>query len=254
MAVAESQASSRIFISYRREDSIAHVNALVHPLRERFGQDRLFKDTDSIAPGQDFLKAIQRELESCSVFLAVIGSKWLTVQKPKSNIRRLDDPTDYLRVEVATALRNEKILVIPLLVGQASMPAPEDLPADLAEFARRNGFELRDSRWDSDVTLLIRAIERASADLASAGPNPPVPPSLTPPGGSVSPSTPGTGQFDLLEARRKRQIAEHVKVARQAFEALDYEAVLEACEKAVWLEGQHGEARDLALPRQDGAR
>jgi TIR domain len=246
MAVAESQASSRIFISYRREDSIAHVNALVHPLRGRFGQDRLFKDTDSIAPGQDFLKAIQRELESCSVFLAVIGSKWLTVQKPKSNIRRLDDPTDYLRVEVATALRNEKIRVIPLLVGQASMPAPEDLPADLAELARRNGFELRDSRWDSDVTLLIRAIERASADLASAGPNPPVPPSLTPPGGRVSPSTPDTGQFDLLEARRKRQIAEHVKVARQAFEALDYEAVLEACEKAVWLEGQHGEARDLA--------
>ena len=246
MAVAESQASSRIFISYRREDSIAHVNALVHPLRERFGQDRLFKDTDSIAPGQDFLNAIQRELESCSVFLAVIGSKWLTVQKPKSNIRRLDDPTDYLRVEVATALRNEKVRVIPLLVGQASMPAPEDLPADLAELARRNGFELRDSRWDSDVTLLIRAIERASADLASAGPNPPVPPSLTPPGGSVSPSTPGTGQFDLLEARRKRQIAEHVKVARQAFEALDYQAVLEACEKAVWLEGQHGEARDLA--------
>ena len=113
MALAESQASSRIFISYRREDSIAHVNALVHPLRARFGQDRLFKDTDSIAPGQDFLNAIQRELESCSVFLAVIGSEWLTVQKPKSNIRRLDDPTDYLRVEVATALRNEKMRVSP---------------------------------------------------------------------------------------------------------------------------------------------
>jgi TIR domain len=246
MAVAESQASSRIFISYRREDSIAHVNALVHPLRERFGQDRLFKDTDSIAPGQDFLKAIQSQLESCPVFLAVIGSKWLTVQKPKSNTRRLDDPTDYLRVEVATALRNEKIRVIPILVGQASMPAPEDLPADLAELARRNGFELRDSRWDSDVTLLIQAIERAFADLASAGPNPPVPPSLPLPGGGASPSSPDTGQFDLLEARRKRQIAEHVKVAREAFEALDYEAVLEACEKAVWLDGQHGEARDLA--------
>ena len=246
MAVAESQASSRIFISYRREDSIAHVNALVHPLRERFGKDRLFKDTDSIAPGQDFLKAIQSELESCPVFLAVIGSKWLTVQKPKSNIRRLDDPTDYLRVEVATALRNEKIRVIPILVGQASMPAPEDLPADLADLARRNGFELRDSRWDSDVALLVRAIERASADLASADPNPPVPPSQTSPGGSVSPSTADTGQFELLEARRKRQIAEHMKVARQAFEALDYDAVLEACERAIWLEGQHGEARDLA--------
>jgi TIR domain len=246
MAVAESQASSRIFISYRREDSIAHVNALVPPLRERFGKDRLFKDTDSIAPGQDFLKAIQSELESCPVFLAVIGSKWLTVQKPKSNIRRLDDPTDYLRVEVATALRNEKIRVIPILVGQASMPAPEDLPADLAELARRNGFELRDSRWDSDVALLIQAIERASADLASAAPKSPVPPSHTLPGGSVPPSTHDTGQFDLLEARRKRQIAEHMKVAHQAFEALDYDAVLEACERAIWLEGQHGEARDLA--------
>jgi tetratricopeptide (TPR) repeat protein len=250
MAVQTTQASSRIFISYRREDSIAHVNALFHPLRERFGQDRLFKDTDSIAPGQDFLKAIQSQLESCSVFLAVIGSKWLTVQKPKSNIRRLDDPTDYLRVEVATALRNERVRVIPILVGHASMPTAEDLPTDLGELAHRNGFELRDSRWDSDVRLLIQAIEQACGEPASAGPiPPPVPPSeprsVVPPGGGASPTFRDT-EFDLLEVRRKRQIAEHVKAARQAFEALDYEGVLEACEKAVWLDPQQGEARDLA--------
>ena len=145
MAVQETQASSRIFISYRREDSIAHVNALFHPLRERFGQDRLFKDTDSIAPGQDFLKAIQRELESCSVMLVVIGRQWLTARNPMSNVRRLDDPSDYLRVELAAALKNENVRVIPILVGQASMPAPGDLPADLERLTHRNAFELRSS-------------------------------------------------------------------------------------------------------------
>ena len=72
MAEGELQTSKRIFISYRREDSTGFVRALLAPLRARFGRERVFKDTDNIPPGQDFVKAIRRELETCKVLLAVI--------------------------------------------------------------------------------------------------------------------------------------------------------------------------------------
>ena len=73
MAEGEPQASSRIFVSYRRNDAPGFVRALLIPLRARFGRDRVFKDTDNIPLGQDFVKAIHQELESCKVMLAVIG-------------------------------------------------------------------------------------------------------------------------------------------------------------------------------------
>src|SRR5262249_27010977 len=152
-----------IFISYRREDSSGHVLALIPPLRQRFGARRIFKDTDSIAPGQDFLKVIQRELETCAVLVAVIGREWLTVQEPRLKCRRLEAPNDFLRLEVASALKDERILVIPALVDKATMPAAEDLPVDLQPLARRNAIELSDVRWDSDVERLMQAIDQASA-------------------------------------------------------------------------------------------
>src|SRR2546426_10616446 len=102
MADETSPVSSRIFISYRREDASGYVRALFRPLSDHFGEGRIFKDTDSIAPGQDFVKVINQELESCSVLLAIIGREWLTVRDPKTKTRRLDNPHDYLRLEVAT--------------------------------------------------------------------------------------------------------------------------------------------------------
>jgi len=158
---------SRIFLSYRRGDSIAHVNALFGPLRQRFGDEQVFKDTDDIPPGQDFVHAIERELQSCSVLLAVIGKNWLNAHGPKSKSRRLDDPSDYLRLELATALENDRVLVIPVLVGDGSMPSTADLPPDLARLARRNAFALRDDRWESDVKELIEKLE-ASGRVALA--------------------------------------------------------------------------------------
>src|ERR671915_2146053 len=102
MAAAD-PASSRIFISYRREDSAGHVLALLPALRSQFGADRIFKDTDNIPPGVDFVKFIKRELESCSVLLAIIGREWLTIQDPRLKRPRLQNPDDFLRVEVGTA-------------------------------------------------------------------------------------------------------------------------------------------------------
>ena len=159
-----SAASSRIFISYRREDSAGHVLALLPALRKHYGADRVFKDTDTIPPGVDFLKFIKRELATCSVMLAIIGREWLTIQDSRLKQRRLDNPDDFLRTEVATALKNERIRVVPVLVERSTMPAPEDLPPDLVDLAYRNAVELSDARWDSDVQRLIEAIDRATTD------------------------------------------------------------------------------------------
>jgi TonB family protein len=238
MAAEDRRAASRIFISYRRDDSIAHVNALFNPLRHRFGVDRVFKDTDNIAPGQDFLDVIQSQLKSCSVFLPVIGKQWLTIEKPSTKQRRLDDPDDYLRVEIATALRDDQVLVIPILVGGAAMPDPDDLPPDLAPLCRRNAFEMRDSRWESDVRELIASIERACTSGPAAAADAALP-------GAAPAPPPETGEFDPLEERRKREVADHFKAARLAFDAGDYEAALRSCEDAIWLDPQHAEAKAL---------
>ena len=248
MAERRDTADSRIFISYRRDDSIAHVNGLFPPLREHFGKERVFKDTDNIPPGKDFRKIIERELQSCSVLLTVIGRNWAAAQKPKSGIRRLDDPNDYLRVEVSTALKDEGVLVIPVLVGQAVMPAAEELPEELAQLAFLNAFELRDSRWESDVKLLIEAIEQAEVESNATPAPPPVsePPDEPPPLPKEAPfSDQPDEDLGLLEQRRQRQIAEHLTAAQAAFAEQDYERALEACEKVIWLDTQHAEARIL---------
>jgi hypothetical protein len=228
MADANSPASSRLFISYRREDSSGHVLALLPALRKHFGADRIFKDTDNIPPGADFLKFIKRELESCSVLLAIIGRDWLTVQDPRLGHRRLDNPEDFLRVEVASALKNERVRVIPVLVERASMPAAEDLPPDLAELRYRNAIELSDARWESDVQLLIEAVEQACADSAAK-----------PQAASQRP------ELVDLHKRRAREIAAHLTGAREALEARDYEGALWACEKALVLDPQLSEALEL---------
>lgn len=160
-------AESRVFVSYRREDSAGHVLALLPALRAHYGAKRVFKDTDDIPAGADFLKFIQHELASCSVFLAIIGREWLTIKDPRFNRRRLDNPDDFLRVEVATALKNERIRVIPVLVERATMPSAEDLPPDLVELAFRQAMELSDGRWESDVERLIQAIDDALASALS---------------------------------------------------------------------------------------
>jgi tetratricopeptide (TPR) repeat protein len=246
MAAAKPPASSRVFISYRREDSGGHVLALLPALRERFG---IFKDTDNIPPGEDFVKVIRRELDSCSVLLAVIGKEWLTIQDPRLKTRRLDNPDDFLRLEVATALKNENIRVIPVLVGRASMPSAEDLPTDLAELSHRNALELSDTRWEVDVRRLIEAIQRASETTAPVANIPHEEPTTD--------QIPGLWSVEDLQARRKREIAKHLASARQALEAKDYDTAAEECEKAAVLDPGEPEALKLlrdartAMAKQD---
>src|SRR5262245_40831816 len=95
-----------IFISYRREDSSGHAGRLFDCIRDRFGDDSVFMDVTDISAGDDFPRALDSALASCRVVLVVIGKEWLTCTNA-SGRRRLDDPEDHLRMEVAHALRSD---------------------------------------------------------------------------------------------------------------------------------------------------
>jgi hypothetical protein len=145
-----------IFISYRREDAEGQAGRLYDDLVRHFGEDSVFMDVSGIEAGRDFRKAIDEQVASCGVLLAMIGRNWFDA-KDDSGRRRIDDPMDFVRLETASALKRE-IPVIPVLVGGAGMPRPELLPQDLAELAYRNAVELTHARWDSDVQVLFKAL------------------------------------------------------------------------------------------------
>jgi hypothetical protein len=147
-----------IFICYRREDSEWPATRIVGTLRERFGRRRVFIDVDSIEPGVNFVEAIHAAIESCAVLLAFIGPDWLHATD-RHGRRRLDDPDDYVRLEIEAAL-TRRLLVIPILVGETSMPNPEDLPGRLAEFAYRNAVSVTTTGFDQDIAELVKVIGR----------------------------------------------------------------------------------------------
>jgi hypothetical protein len=147
-----------IFISYRREDAEGQAGRLFDDLVKRFGEQSVFMDVATIEPGRDFRKAIDEQVASCGVLLALIGRNWVDARDPAGR-RRLDDSLDFVRLETAAALKRD-IPVVPVLVQGASMPRADQLPADLAELAFRNAIELTHARWDSDLTVLVRALSR----------------------------------------------------------------------------------------------
>lgn len=171
-----------IFVSYRREDSSGHAGRLFDHLKEEFGSDRVFMDVAGIEPGTDFVEAIDRAVGSCSVLLVVIGRNWLTCAEP-SGRRRLDDPKDFIRLETATALRRN-IRVIPVLIQGATMPEENLLPDELKPLARRQGYDLTDTHWASDMRQLIETLKKALGIAKT-------PPVTTPPP-TVPPSPPPT--------------------------------------------------------------
>jgi plastocyanin len=149
--------SSLIFVSYRRDDAAGHAGRLSDKLGEHFGRDEIFMDIDNIQPGEDFVQVIENAVGSCQILIAIIGQNWLSGAAETS--RLLDNPNDFVRLEIAAAL-NRDIRVIPVLVQRATMPEPQDLPEDLMKLSRRHAFELTDARWQRDVDQLISAIEK----------------------------------------------------------------------------------------------
>ena len=145
-----------IFISYRRDDQAGFAGRLADVLESAFGADNVFRDIEDIHPGEDFVVAIEGQLASVDVMLVVIGPAWLTVSR--NGIRRLDEPDDFVRREIEAGLKSGKV-VLPVLVGGASMPAEKDLPPGIGALARRQSFILSDVGWTSDVARLVEVIK-----------------------------------------------------------------------------------------------
>jgi hypothetical protein len=172
MAESSRVASGRIFLNYRREDTAYAAGWLYARLAERFGGGQVFKDVDSIEPGEDFVQAVAAAVGSCDVLLALIGDRWLTITGADGT-RRLDDPGDFVRLEIEAALTRD-IRVVPILVAGARMPDATDLPPSLAKLVRRQALELSPSRFDSDLSRLLRVLDStlAEAQAPPAGQEP----------------------------------------------------------------------------------
>jgi TIR domain-containing protein len=150
----------RIFVSYRREDTSGHAGRLADALASRYGRDHVFIDVDTLRLGSPFADEIARAVSSCDVVIALIGRGWLVAAGPGGG-RRLDDPGDYVRLEIETALA-AGVVVVPVCVQGARIPGPREVPETLAAMTQRHGFELRDASWRDDVASLVRRLESSA--------------------------------------------------------------------------------------------
>lgn len=147
----------KVFISYRRDDSLETTGRIYDRLSREYGEGKAFRDLDSMPFGIDFREHIDKRLGDCNICFVVLGPKFLSVTD-KSGAHRIDDPRDHVRIEIETALRRN-IRVVPLLVGGASMPAESQLPTSLAPLAYRAGTSIRpDPDFHRDIDRLMAGL------------------------------------------------------------------------------------------------
>jgi hypothetical protein len=149
--------SHKIFISYRRFDTAGTTGRLHDALCEAFGDQNVFRDVHDIPAGVDFREVLERELESCSIVLVMIGQHYTSIKDEQGNLR-LHNPKDFVHMEVASAMEKNKI-VVPVLVDGAVMPSPASLPATLQPLVNFNAVIISHDRWKSDVAVLIKKLE-----------------------------------------------------------------------------------------------
>ncbi|MDX2234306.1 MAG: toll/interleukin-1 receptor domain-containing protein [Hyphomonadaceae bacterium] len=162
-----------IFIGYRREDTADVAGRIYDALARRFGRARIFKDVDNLKPGADFGAYIRGVLPQCRVFLALIGPHWLDARDDQGR-RRLDDPHDWVRVEIETALATPGLTVVPVIVNGARMPRAEEVPPSMQGLLRLHAATVRrDPDFHDDVRRMGEAIKdsvRSGAlDLTALG-------------------------------------------------------------------------------------
>jgi PQQ-dependent dehydrogenase (methanol/ethanol family) len=156
--------SGKIFINYRRDDAGGTAGRLYDRLAQAFGRNNLFMDVDHIPAGVDFIEYLNGQVAKCDVFLAVIGPNWLNATD-HSGRRRIDNPDDFVMIEIAAALARD-IRVIPVLVDGARTPRADELPELVRRLVRRNGIEVRNAYFGRDAEALIIKVGEA---LESAG-------------------------------------------------------------------------------------
>jgi hypothetical protein len=148
---------SKIFSSYRRDDSAGYAQTIYRELVQHFSKDQVFMDVDTVEAGVDFVRVIEEAVGECDVLLALIGKRWASVRRGAK--ARLDDPNDFVRLEIATALARD-VCVVPVLVDGMRMPAEMILPTSLKALTRRNAMEISHTRFNYDVDQLITAVRK----------------------------------------------------------------------------------------------
>jgi hypothetical protein len=157
--------ATRIFVSYRRQDSPGFAGRIADHLERHFGRDGIFRDVETIEYGSDFIEAIDSALDLCTALVVVIGPSWLKITDAHGE-ERLHRKDDFVRLEIAKAL-SRGILVVPVLVQGARPPAPGELPSELQPLARRQAITVNDDRFSDDMLRLIRAL---ASDMSSLSP------------------------------------------------------------------------------------
>lgn len=155
----------RLFISYRRDDAAGDAGRLADHLYRRFGADRVFLDIDTIEPGRDFVRVLENSLQQTAAVLVVIGRQWAGI-RGVDGTKRLDNPLDYVRLEVEKALGRD-IPVVPVLVQGAPMPRASELPDSLEPLTKRQSFVLDHTEFHADAERLC---ERLAGVMDPAGP------------------------------------------------------------------------------------
>ena len=148
-----------IFINYRRDDSAGTAGRLRDRLADAFGPDSLFIDVDNIPPGVDFVGHLSAQVAVCDVFLAIVGPNWLNAID-QAGCRQIDNPDDFVRIEIATALARN-IRVIPVTIDGARLPKADELPDPLKPLIRRQAVEVRNAQFHRDAEALIEKLHRA---------------------------------------------------------------------------------------------
>ncbi|MFC3894915.1 toll/interleukin-1 receptor domain-containing protein [Lentzea rhizosphaerae] len=160
----------RVFLSYRIKDSVHATAAISSLLVRHYGPDNVFRDRDSLPLGAVYPRRIRRELERSDVVLAVIGPSWLTI-KNKNGVRCLDDERDWVRTELRMAFERE-MPVVPILLDDTPLPAPSQLPSDIALVGLSMYWQVRHRTFESDVRGLIENLEGGTRDTpAERGPS-----------------------------------------------------------------------------------
>jgi len=230
MSASTNDVMCRIFMSYRREDTAYPAGWLFDLLASHFGRGQVFKDVDSIELGDDFGEVINTAVASCDVLLALIGDRWLTITDQDGR-RRLDNPDDFVRLEIEAAL-TRNIRVIPILVEGARMPHADELPPSMAKLVRRQALELSPSRFDFDTQRLLRVLERTISEAQQHM----------------------RQEAERAAAARRRQIEQLQDQIRDLAAAQDWEAVLAANDRLTALDPAAADPALASTARQQIAR
>ena len=160
------KATFDIFVNYRRQDTRADTGRLYDRLSTHFGDEHVFMDIDDINPGQNFVQILDDTLDYCAALLVVIGTSWIDSLNEDGE-RRLDQENDFVRLEIQRAIERD-ITIIPILVGRASMPTADELPAEISILSQHQALEISDKRFHPDVDRLIAELETINGGKISS--------------------------------------------------------------------------------------